>query len=83
MTKYFASVTGAPTGKLEAFRLIIEQAHLQPAYVLAIGDSVTEWAAASEAGIPFIAIAASDEQNPFPDGLPAFPNLEILNAVWD
>jgi len=83
LTKYFVWIMGAPMGKLEAFRAIATAANLQPQQVLAIGDSITEYAAAAAFGMPFVGIVEEGQANPFPNTVLVYQDLAGLNADWE
>jgi phosphoglycolate phosphatase-like HAD superfamily hydrolase len=82
LTRYFDSVTGAPTGKTEAFTTIADSVGVKLDEVLAIGDSTTEYEAAHGLGMPFVGIVKEGEENPFPPAVPTYANLEKLNWAW-
>lgn len=63
---FFTSIAGAPKTKREEFRRILTDEGMQPNDVLAVGDSMTEYEAAVELGIPFLAIVASGAPDFFP-----------------
>jgi phosphoglycolate phosphatase-like HAD superfamily hydrolase len=73
--RYFKRVYGAPTGKPEAFRKILESGRYKAEQTLAVGDSMTECDAAAGLGIPFLGIAAPDTEQFFPDGVVTRPSL--------
>ncbi len=81
LTKYFASVQGAPPSKLESFKRIIEAHGYDPARSLAVGDALTEFVAASELGIPFLGIVADGLDNPFPGRIPVVASLENVGPL--
>ena len=82
LAPYLDSVTGAPTGKVEAFSTIAANGGWSPQQVLAIGDSSTEYVAARELGMPFIGIVKEGDANPFPHDLPTYANLQQLDKAW-
>lgn len=71
----FASVAGSPKPKLAEFRRILSEGGYAPDAVLAVGDSRTEFDAALELGIPFLAIVAKGAPDFFPADLPRRPDL--------
>lgn len=73
--RYFKRVYGAPTGKPDAFKRILESGRYKPEQTLAIGDSLTECEAAAGLGIPFLGIAEPDSERFFPDGIMTRPSL--------
>ncbi|SCB58597.1 Phosphoglycolate phosphatase, HAD superfamily [Rhizobium aethiopicum] len=68
LVRCFASVAGSPKTKIDEFRRILEGEGCAPAEVLAVGDSRTEFDAAVELGIPFLAVVAPDAPDFFPPG---------------
>jgi phosphoglycolate phosphatase len=66
---------GAPTGKPEAFKRILDKGRYKPEQTLAVGDSMTECEAAAGLGIPFLGIAAPDSERFFPDDIVTRPSL--------
>jgi len=76
---FFESVWGAPAIKVEAFGRILRDHRYEAARVVAIGDSMTEFWAAQELGIPFLGIAPPG-RSPFPPGVPTEPTLQNVGA---
>nr|WP_184467955.1 HAD family hydrolase [Rhizobium esperanzae] len=68
LERYFASVAGSPKTKIDEFRRILEIEGVPPAKMLAVGDSRTEFDAAIELGIPFLALVAPGAPDFFPPG---------------
>ncbi len=75
LAPYFASIHGAPATKLEAFREIADSRGYPPSRVLAIGDAVTEFEAATELGMRFLGVVAPGEPSAFPPGVPVVTSL--------
>ncbi|CAM2157938.1 Phosphoglycolate phosphatase-like HAD superfamily hydrolase [Paraburkholderia tropica] len=82
MASFFQTVTGAPTGKVEAFTEIARATGIGFEQILAIGDSTTEYEAAKRLGMPFVGIVQESEDNPFPEMVPVFADLAHLNCNW-
>jgi len=80
--RYFRSIVGSPTTKPDAFADVLRQGGWQPAEVLAIGDSFTEFDAARGLGMPFAGIVAPGEENPFPADVPVYQDMAALDAAW-
>ncbi|MBS7536120.1 HAD family hydrolase [Ancylobacter sonchi] len=72
---FFASVAGTPRLKLPEFRRILADENLAPGEVLAVGDARTEFDAAMELGIPFLAIVAEGAPDFFPADVPRHRDL--------
>ncbi|ALK32570.1 HAD family hydrolase [Burkholderia plantarii] len=81
--RYFRTIAGSPTTKPVAFADVLRHGGWQPAEVLAIGDSWTEFDAARELGMPFAGIVAPGEPNPFPDPVLVYADMAALGAAWD
>lgn len=78
----FASVAGSPKQKHGAFQRILAAGGHAPAEVLAVGDSRTEFEAALDLGIPFLAIVAEGAPDFFPPDVPRRPDLaDFLTLV--
>jgi phosphoglycolate phosphatase-like HAD superfamily hydrolase len=78
----FVSVAGSPRPKKTEFERILEGGPHSPAEVLAVGDSRTEFDAAQELGIPFLAIVADGAPDFFPPEVPRLPDLsDFLSLV--
>lgn len=73
--RFFKSLHGAPTGKSEAFKRILDKGRYKPEQTLAVGDSMTECDAATGLGIPFLGIVAPDSERFFLDGIATRPSL--------
>ncbi len=80
--RYFRSIVGSPTTKPDAFADVLRQGGWQPAQVLAIGDSFTEFDAARGLGMPFAGIVAPGEENPFPADVPVYRDMAALDEAW-
>jgi phosphoglycolate phosphatase-like HAD superfamily hydrolase len=72
---FFKSLHGAPAGKPDAFKRILEKGRYKSEQTLAVGDSMTECNAAAGLGIPFLGIVAPDSERFFPDGIVTRPSL--------
>ena len=81
LTPYFRSVVGAPTTKRDAFAAILAEHRHPPAATVAIGDATTEYDAACELGIPFVAVVPPGAGNAFPPAVPVVASLETLPRV--
>lgn len=76
LARWFASVHGAPPAKRTAFEAILRERSYASGEVLAIGDAPTEYEAARELGIAFLAVVPEGAPNRFPPGVPAVTSLE-------
>lgn len=82
MAHYFAGVAGAPCKKGEILRDYLGRSGASPARLLMVGDAMTDFDGAAEAGVPFLGIAPADA-NPFPAGVPVLPDLNGLAAFLE
>ena len=81
LANFFRSMTGAPATKSEAFGRILRDNAYGASEVVAIGDSMTEFWAAEELGIPFLGIAADAGGATFPAGTPTRPSLATVSTL--
>lgn len=75
LARFFASIAGSPTTKIDAFRAILDADGLAAGDCLAVGDSTTEFEAARALGIPFLGIVPSGRDALFPADTPTRPDL--------
>ncbi|MCW5692623.1 MAG: HAD family hydrolase [Pseudolabrys sp.] len=75
LARYFVTVRGAPATKRERFGEIVAEEGCRPDEALAIGDSMTEFEAARDGGIPFLGIVPPGLDNPFPAATPVWESL--------
>lgn len=80
LAPFFQSVRGAPTTKPQAFAQILRNGGHAAARVVAVGDSMTEFWAAEELGIPFLGIVP-DGSTPFPATVQTLPSLKNAAAL--
>lgn len=81
LAQWFVSVHGAPPPKREAFARILGAYGYRPGEVLAIGDAITEYEAARELGIAFLAVVPEGTVNRFPSDVRRIPSLEPVPAL--
>ncbi len=77
MARYFAGVAGAPRKKGAILRDFSFRSGVAPTRMLMVGDAMTDFHGAGEAGVPFLGIAPA-AANPFPPGVPVLPDLTGL-----
>lgn len=82
MARYFAGVAGAPRKKGAILRDFLGRSGAAPERVLMVGDAMTDFDGAAEAGVPFLGIAPA-AANPFPAGVPLLPDLTGLAAFLE
>jgi phosphoglycolate phosphatase len=78
LAPFFRSVWGAPTTKVDAFAGILRDNRYEASCVVAIGDSMTEFWAAQELGIPFLGIGGEGTAAQFPAGVVTRPSLKAV-----
>jgi phosphoglycolate phosphatase-like HAD superfamily hydrolase len=76
LAPFFRTVRGAPATKQDSFDRIVKEEECALVEALAIGDSMTEFLAAQNVGIPFLGIVARGIANPFPAAVPVWPTLQ-------
>lgn len=81
LAHYFDSVHGAPAKKPAAFAQIVASRGYDPARTVAVGDSITEYLAARDLGIPFLGIIPAGWKVPFPAEVPVLPTLAEAGAL--
>jgi HAD superfamily hydrolase (TIGR01549 family) len=83
LQEYFIEIHGSPRTKTEIAREIISSHNLHPKEIIYLGDAMTDYDAAKEAGINFIGRVPEGDRNVFPSDvfvIPDFRNLRILEA---
>lgn len=84
LSKYFAGVYGSPETKPEILRGVMARHELPPSELVFIGDALSDYQAAREAGVPFIGRVPRGQAAPFPDeGLvTTIEDLHQLDQEW-
>ena len=77
MTHYFAGVHGSPRTKGEIIGTCIRERGLDGSRVLMVGDSITDYEGAREAGVAFLGITQA--RGVFPDAVVLLPDLTRLD----
>jgi len=75
LAQFFRSVRGAPATKRDAFHRIATGEGYARRDMLVMGDSMTEYMAAQDVGIPFLGIVSAGIDNPFPASVHVWPTL--------
>lgn len=75
LAQFFRSVRGAPATKHDAFTGIATDEGYARKEMLVVGDSMTEYMAAEDVGIPFLGIVPARIENPFPASAHVWPTL--------
>lgn len=80
MARYFAEVLGSPAQKEELLRGLLARHRLPPGRTLMVGDSTTDYDAASAVGMAFFGRVPAGAASPFPAGTELAPDLHGLAA---
>ena len=80
MDGYFVSVRGSPPVKEPIIEELLTEHGLKPERVLFVGDTMTDYRAATATGLPFLGRVPPGEQSPFPDGTRLVPDLTDLRV---
>jgi phosphoglycolate phosphatase-like HAD superfamily hydrolase len=78
LARFFRSIRGAPNTKPDAFARILRDNNYEASRVVAIGDSMTEFWAAQQLGIPFLGIESDGRAAQFPAGVVTRPSLKAV-----
>lgn len=78
MDGYFVSVRGSPPVKEPIIEELLTEHGLLPERVLFVGDTMTDYRAATATGLPFMGRVPPGEESPFPAGTPLIPDLTRL-----
>ena len=80
----FIGVYGSPSTKAEILRKIMSENGWQPREIIFIGDAMTDYQGALQAGVPFIGRVPSGERNSFPkkNTITIIRDLRMLNNKW-
>jgi phosphoglycolate phosphatase-like HAD superfamily hydrolase len=82
LRRYFSGVFGTPLTKPDIIRLLLTQYDLSCDEVVFVGDGLSDYQAASETGLSFIAReSASATIDWSPLGVPIVPDLQALPAL--
>lgn len=78
MEGYFVAVHGSPPSKVPIIRDLLDEHAFEPSRVLFVGDSLTDYKAATATELRFIGRVPPGGQNPFPPDTPAIADLTEL-----
>jgi phosphoglycolate phosphatase-like HAD superfamily hydrolase len=78
----FAGVYGTPPTKAEILRRIMDERALAPTELVFVGDAMSDFNGAAEAGVPFVGRCYEAGPSPFPDGTLTVLDLAELDARW-
>ena len=79
MGHFFAGVAGAPRRKGDILRDFLGRSGVPPGRMLMVGDAMTDFEGAAEAGVSFLGVVPAGA-NPFPSSVPALPDLQRFSA---
>jgi phosphoglycolate phosphatase-like HAD superfamily hydrolase len=82
MKRYFAGIAGSPRKKGVILRDFLGRSGVSPARLLMVGDAMTDFDGAAEAGVPFLGIAPVGLGH-FPAGASVLPDLTGLPAFLE
>ena len=80
---YFDKVKGAPDTKTAIIRKLLDHLGLAPENCLCVGDSMTDYEAATENRIPFMGRVMEDGIGPFPPDIPVIKDLRGLQRILE
>ena len=72
---YFMGISGSPPAKADILRKIISQNKYEASQCLFLGDAMTDYEAAKDTSVNFIAIANDRQSSPFPE------EVEIYSSI--
>lgn len=81
LRRYFAEVHGSPRSKSAILTEVLYRHRWGSSDVLFVGDSTNDWAAAEEAGVPFVGFVPVGAPSPFPAAVPLVGDLREIVAV--
>lgn len=77
---FFRHIKGAPASKGDLLREIVLLGGYAPERVLMVGDALTDYDGAREAGVSFVGRVPSSARNPFPSGVGVIEDISHLRA---
>ncbi len=80
MDGYFVSVRGSPPVKEPIIEELLAEHGLERGRVLFVGDTMTDYRAATATGLPFLGRVPPGEDSPFPDGTTLVADLTGLSV---
>jgi len=78
---YFSGVYGSPSLKATIVNDLLSGRRLRAHETLFIGDALTDYHGAKEAGVPFIGRVMAGGKNPFPEGTEIIADLSVFDAT--
>ena len=83
MSGFFKGVYGSPASKGENIKSILTAFQYDPDRTLMIGDTMSDYRGAQEAGTKFLGRVPPEEDSPFPEGTKTIPDLTFLARALD
>jgi len=83
MGRFFQGVYGAPTTKKDAVRVTLEEEGVKPSHALYVGDALSDYRAAKDNGVFFVARIAGNDQLFAAIDCPKIKDMAALSAVLD
>lgn len=77
---FFRAIRGSPARKSAILRDLLAQFGVAPTRMLMIGDAITDYEGAAEAGTAFLGVGDA-AAHPFPPGTPVVPDLSTLSSL--
>jgi len=81
ISTYFADIYGAPESKQHAINEILQMNQFESSSVVLVGDSINDFLAAEETGVPFIGRVPVGQKSPFPDKYPLVQTIPDLTRL--
>jgi phosphoglycolate phosphatase-like HAD superfamily hydrolase len=81
LTPFFEEIHGSPPGKEEILTALLDRRGWAAGDVLFVGDSMSDWLAATAVRTRFVARVPVGEQSVFPDSVAMIPDLSALPGL--
>ncbi len=83
MSVYFRGVYGSPASKAQNIKSVLETYRYDADRTFMIGDTMSDFKGAKEAGVKFIGRVAAGNKSPFPEGTKFVQDLTALQEAVD
>ena len=81
MRHYFTSIHGSLARKAEILKIIASEGGFTASRLLMVGDAMTDFEGAVEAGASFVGRVPPDQESPFPAGTCVVADLQDLSTL--